>query len=68
MYQYATTTASVGWNGGLVRLTIGDPWWADDPFVKANPGFFATTPPKVHSSEARVETASAVPGEKRRIK
>lgn len=69
MYTYATATTSVGYNGGIVRLTIGDAWFADDPFVRANPGFFAPTPPNVKSTVGRpVETASAAPGEKRRTK
>lgn len=68
MLKYARATTSVGHNGGLIRLTEGDAWYADDPFVKAHPTFFADIPPKVNSTEARVETATAIPGEKRGVK
>ena len=65
MYVYATATASVGWDGGIVRLRQNDPWYADDPFVKANPEFFTKTPPTVMFTAPRVERATANPGEKR---
>jgi hypothetical protein len=68
MLKYATTTASVGYGDGLIRLYAGDAWWADDPFVRAHPGFFADLPPKVHSTTGRVEQATAAPGEKRNVK
>lgn len=68
MLKYARATSSVGWNGGLVRLSEGDPWYADDPFVRANPSMFVDVPPKVRSTVARVEQATAAPGEKRNVK
>ena len=68
MLKYARSTTSVGYKGGLIRLNEGDAWYADDPFVRSNPGYFADTPPKVNFTEVRVETATANPGEKRGVK
>ncbi len=68
MIVYARGTASVGWQDGLIRLNEGDAWWADDPFVRAHPTFFGDKPPKVHGTVARVEQATANPGEKRAVK
>jgi len=68
MIVYARGTASVGWESGLIRLNEGDAWWADDPFVRAHPTFFGDRPPKVHGTVARVEQATANPGEKRAVK
>ena len=64
MLKYAITTAAVGWHEGLIRLNTGDAWYADDPFVKAHPGFFGDLPPNVRST-VPVEQATANPGEKR---
>lgn len=68
MLVYAKSTASVGWEGGRVRLTAGDVWDGNDPFVRANPSMFTDTPLKVHRTAAPVEQASAAPGEKRAVK
>lgn len=68
MYVFATSTCAVGWNGGVVRLQAGDAWPADDPFVKARSEFFKKDPPVIRSTgpaEARVESATARPGERR---
>lgn len=68
MYVFAVSSASVGWNDGLVRLFEGDVWRADDPFVKAHPRFFSSVPVRVHSVAGVVEQATAAPGEKRQTK
>lgn len=67
MYVFANSTASVAWGGGVVRLHLGDPWPADDPFVKARPEFFASDPPSatVRRTSAPIEQATAAPGERR---
>lgn len=64
---YSTAQCSVGWQGGSVRLQVGQHWAADDPFVKARPEFFSDTSPTnvVHRTTPVVEDATARPGEKR---
>ena len=66
MYVFAKSTCAVGFGGGVVRLHMGDPWRADDPFVKARPDMFADDPPgAVVRHTGGVEQATAAPGEKR---
>jgi hypothetical protein len=51
-----------------------DIWDADDPFVQANPAYFAKDPDEAvinrtfRRTEATVETATAAPGERRTTK
>ena len=74
MLKYARCTASVGYDGGIVRLSENDAWYATDPFVLSHPDMFSDTPPKVHYTAARrdfdvvVEQATANPGQKRSVK
>lgn len=66
MYVFATSTCVLGFRGGKVQLHLGDPWPADDPFVKANPTMFASDPPAaVVRRSGGVEQATAAPGERR---
>lgn len=75
---YANSTGGVGdpsRPGVIVRTVKGEPWDADDPFVKARPEMFTAEPPFVRRtterkapSTARVEQATAAPGEVRQTK
>lgn len=65
---YATAQTSVHFGGLVVRLAPGQPWDASDPFVKARPELFSSTPAFVHRTAAPVEEATAVPGERRTTK
>lgn len=64
MLKYAAATTSVNHGGIVVRLVAGDPWWADDPFVRARPELFNDRPAVIYGQRP-VEQASAAPGEKR---
>ena len=67
-------TAGGGDDGGLVRLSVNDAWYADDPFVLAHPDLFSDAPPDVKYTVERrdwdvvVEQATANPGQKRGVK
>jgi hypothetical protein len=66
---YAKTTTSVGGQNGMIqRLTVGEPWNADDPLVIARPDLFSPEPVRVQTSQGWqvVEQATAAPGEKRK--
>lgn len=67
MYVHPKTTCVVAYKGERVRLNPNQTWYADDPFVKAHPGFFADDPVNVSRSSGYrpVEQATAAPGEKR---
>jgi len=65
----AATCASRNPDGTRVRMTAGEAWWADDPFVVAHPELFVAAPPVIRGTTRQqrpVETATAVPGFKRR--
>lgn len=67
-YVYAVTTASVGFDGGRVRISEGDTWTSDHPFVKAHPDFFSPIPPTLNGLRNHgdvVEQATRRPGEQR---
>lgn len=64
-YVYPIQSGVRPWNGANVNLTAGEPWRADDPFVKAHRDLFAARPPVVRGTEPRVERATARPGERR---
>lgn len=69
MLKYANSTTSVHFDGRIVRLAEGDPWYADDPFVRARPELFSDTPARVFGTRSvPVEQASAAPGERRTVK
>ena len=72
MFKFANSTTSVRFDNRIVRLAEGDPWYADDPFVVARPDLFADTPVRVYGVQGvkvtPVESATARPGEKRRVK
>lgn len=62
---FAKTGTSMRWAGGIVRLSEGAVWAADDPFVRAHPEMFADAPSKVNRTVPVVEQATKAPGEKR---
>lgn len=66
---FGKTNTSVGFKGGVVRVTENEIWDAADPFVKDHPELFDATPPKVRSTtdprHRPVERAVAAPGRKR---
>lgn len=69
MYVYCLSTCAVQWQGRVLHLDKGIPWRADDPFVKARPDMFSRTPPITGATvESPVETVTAAPGEKRRLR
>ncbi len=69
MLKFATCTTSVRHAGGVVRIQVGDAWWADDPFVRSHPQMFADQPVTVYGQRSRrVESATAAPGERRGAK
>ena len=72
MLKFATSTTSVRYGDRIVRLAEGDPWYADDEFVVAQPDLFSDMPSRVYGVKgvtvAPVEQATARPGEKRRVK
>jgi hypothetical protein len=61
-------------SGLKIRLTVGEAWAADDPFVRLRPDLFMSVPFVIHRSEpmrisdSPVESAVAVPGVKRQVK
>lgn len=72
----ADTCSVVDQSTGLkVRLTAGEAWAADDPFVKSRPHLFLSWPQLVRRTapvqpavSAPVESATKVPGVKRTVK
>ena len=63
---HANAQCSVHFEGLIVRLMPGQPWAADDPFVKARPDLFTVDPAFVHrTTTAPVEQATRRPGERR---
>lgn len=53
-YVYATDTAFTLWTPtGAVETHHGEAWYADDPFVVANPHLFSTTPTVVRGTVDR---------------
>ena len=75
-YVFAAQSCSVvnPASGLKIRLSVGEAWAADDPFVKARPDLFKTVPFVIRRSEPvgavefPVESAVAVPGVKRQVK
>lgn len=68
-FVYATDTAFVLWAPtGSVQTNHGDAWYADDPFVAANPHLFSTTPTVVRGTVDRPAPEVAPVGEHPRPK
>lgn len=64
---YANADCVVAHGLERVRLSKGQTWDADDPFVKARPDMFTDTPAVIHRSAGVevVESATRRPGERR---
>ena len=57
--------------GLIVRIVEGEPWAAEDPFVRARPELFAAAPERIRRTVPAapvVEKATKAPGEKRTTK
>jgi hypothetical protein len=65
---YASADCVVRHHGLAIRLVPGEPWDADDPFVRQRPDLFRDVPDLVHRTVAPVEQATAGPGERRMTK
>lgn len=70
---FAKTAAVVAFAGQRIRLNPGEPWDAEDPFVKEHPEMFAEHVRAARSTQDsrgfreydEIETATRAPGEKR---
>lgn len=71
MLVFVKESGSTFFGGVKVRLGKDEAWDGNDPVVKARPDLFVDRPTVVRSSvekaAAPVESASAVPGEKRSV-
>lgn len=55
---HANCTLTTEFGGRTVQVQSGEPWAADDPFVRANPSFFGADPRPVRRTVPKVETAA----------
>ncbi len=64
---FAAVTGSVRHGENIIRMAAGQPWAADDPFVRARPDLFTDAASVLHrTAPARpVEQATKAPGERR---
>ena len=76
---FATSTCVVATDdlGTTIRLTLGDPWAAEDPFVKGHQALFSEDCPEgvlrrtvmaVASAPPKIERATKAPGEARGVR
>jgi len=69
MYVYAASDGLAQWEmGAMVTLHKGEVWPADDPFVKARPDLFSSTPTFVRNTMGVVQpdpTPLSAPARKR---
>lgn len=80
VFAMSTCTLVDPASGLKVRLSEGEAWWASDPFVKARPDLFVSTPANVRGQRGvktspaakvmlpEIEQATAAPGVKRQVK
>lgn len=71
VFALATLATTDPATGLIVRTVEGEPWAAQDPFVKARPDLFGDQPERIRRTVAFVpiiEQASKAPGEKRTTK
>ena len=64
----ASTCTTADSQGVLVRLTVNEPWAANDPLVKARPALFVPVPTVIRRTApdaVKIEKATKAPGEKR---
>jgi hypothetical protein len=69
VFAMQTCTTTDPNTGLIVRTVEGEPWLADDPFVKAKPELFGAQPHRIRRTTTAkpVETATKTPGEKRKV-
>ncbi|HWB37486.1 MAG TPA: hypothetical protein VHA75_15830 [Rugosimonospora sp.] len=69
MFVYAASDGLAQWEmGAMVTLHKGETWFADDPFVKARPDLFSSTPTYVRNTmgaEQPTPTPLSAPARKR---
>ena len=68
VYALATLSTRDPNTGLIVRISEGEPWAADDPFVAARTDLFGTFPERVRRTappKPVIEKATKAPGEKR---
>ena len=71
VFALSTCTTTDPATGLIVRVSEGEPWAAQDPFVKARPELFGAVPERIRRTVPYlppVEQASKAPGEKRTTK
>ena len=71
VFALATCATTDPATGLIVRTIEGEPWAANDPFVKARSDLFGEQPDRIRRTvfgQPIVEQASKAPGEKRTTK
>ena len=70
VFVISTCTTANPATGLLLRLSEGEAWAANDPFVVARPELFSTEPTRIRRTTAEVviETATKTPGERKVVK
>ncbi len=66
---FARATVAVHVPAGIIHVSEGDPWAADDPLVRERPELFGADCSRPRRSEPalpQVEAATRAPGERRR--
>jgi hypothetical protein len=71
VFALSTVSTTDPATGLIVRVSEGEPWAANDPFVKVKPELFGAAPERIRRTvpfQPPVEQASKAPGEKRTVK
>lgn len=71
VFALSTCSTADPATGLIVRIVEGEPWAAQDPFVKARPDLFGAQPERIRRTvpfQPVIEQASKAPGEKRATK
>jgi hypothetical protein len=69
VFASMTCTTANPATGLLLRVTEGETWAADDPFVIARPELFSPTPVRVRRTvePSHIESATKRPGERKAV-
>jgi|GEM_PF-1509560 hypothetical protein len=71
VFALSTCSTTDPQTGLIIRVVEGEPWAANDPFVKARPDLFGAQPERIRRTIPAapvIEQASKAPGEKRTTK
>jgi hypothetical protein len=71
VFALSTCSTTDPQTGLIIRVVEGEPWAANDPFVKARSDLFGSQPERIRRTVPAVpvvEQASKAPGEKRTTK